>query len=152
MNWKRVCSSYWFEYPAFVNGHYRPSSSADFFDNINPATEATLCRSPVGNAADIDETVHIARLRFNNGCWSELPPVRRVEIFLKVTDLIVQHKSEVALLDTLEMGKPIQAAIYDAEKFCPLLPRSWTGFADKLLGASAPLVCDARSPSNRPSE
>ena len=58
---------------------------------------------------------------------------------MKWADLIVQHKEEIALLDTIEMGKPIQAALYDAETLAPLYLRAWAGFADKLLGASAPI-------------
>ena len=140
MNWKAAAAQVRWNIQPFIDGRYRPSKSTDFFDNINPATEATLCRVPVGDSADIDEAVRVARQRFNEGCWSELPPVRRVDVLLKLADLIVQHKTEIALLDALEMGKPIRAAITDAETFAPLLIRSWAGFADKLLGASAPLV------------
>src|SRR5262249_28302610 len=43
------------------------------------------------------------------------------------------------LLDSLEMGKPIGAARFDTERFAPERLRSWAGFADKLLGACAPL-------------
>jgi len=111
----------------------------EFFDKINPATEMTLCRVPVGNEADIDEAVRVARQRFNDGCWSQLPPGRRADILMKLADLMVQHKAEIALLDSLEMGKPIQAALYDAETFAPSYLRAWAGFADKLLGTTAPL-------------
>jgi len=140
MNWKVAASAVRWNIQPFINGHYRASSSTDLFDTINPATEAPLCRVPVGSAADIDAAVRSARERFNDGCWSELPPVRRVEILLKLADLIVQHKAAIAVLDTLEMGKPIGAARMDAERFAPMLLRSWAGFADKVLGASAPLV------------
>jgi acyl-CoA reductase-like NAD-dependent aldehyde dehydrogenase len=140
MNWKGKAASVRWNIQPFINGRYRPSSSTEFFDNINPATEECLCRVPVGNAADIGEAVRIARQRFDDGCWSEMPPARRVEILLKLADLIVQHRAEIALLDTLEMGKPIQAALYDAETIAPWLLRSWAGFADKLFGASAPIT------------
>jgi acyl-CoA reductase-like NAD-dependent aldehyde dehydrogenase len=111
----------------------------ELFEKINPATETTLCRFPVGDSQDVDEAVHIARRRFDEGCWSKLPPLRRGEILMKLAELIVQHKAEIALLDTLEMGKPISAALHDAESFAPMLLRSCAGFADKLVGESAPL-------------
>jgi acyl-CoA reductase-like NAD-dependent aldehyde dehydrogenase len=139
MSWKQAAAGISWRIQPFINGCYRASTSTELFDNINPATETTLCRVPVGNAADIDEAVRSARQRFDDGCWSDLPPVRRAEILLKFADLIVQHKAELALLDSLEMGKPIQAALYDAETAGPQLLRSCAGFADKLLGASAPL-------------
>ncbi|MDF2434806.1 MAG: 4-(gamma-glutamylamino)butanal dehydrogenase, partial [Mucilaginibacter sp.] len=138
MNWREASAVSWNIHP-FIDGRYRPSASTERFDNINPATETTLCQIAVGNSADVDEAVRIARRRFDDGCWSELPPVRRAEVLLKLADLIVEHKAELAVLDTLEMGKPIQAALYDAEHFAPKLLRSWAGFIVKLLGESAPL-------------
>jgi acyl-CoA reductase-like NAD-dependent aldehyde dehydrogenase len=139
MNWKESATAVKWNIQPFINGRYRPSTSTEVFEKINPATETTLYRVPVGNAADVNEAVHVARQRFDDGCWSELPPARRAEILMKWADLIVQHKEEIALLDTLEIGKPIQAALFDAESFAPNLLRSWAGFADKLLGTSAPL-------------
>src|SRR6202040_370217 len=105
VSWKESAGAVSWNVQPFINGRYRPSSSTDLFDNINPATEAILCQIPVGDAADIDEAVHVARQRFDEGCWSELPPVRRAEILQKLADLMVEHKTDLALLDTLEVGK-----------------------------------------------
>lgn len=58
---------------------------------------------------------------------------------MRLAELIVARRNELALLDSLEMGKPIRAALYDAEQFATLLLRSWAGLTDKLLGLSAPL-------------
>jgi len=145
VNWKESAAAVRWNIQPFIDGGYRPSKAAESFDNINPATESTLCRVSAGNAQDIDEAVRVARGRFNDGCWSELPSGRRAEILTRLADLIVQHKTELALLDTLEMGKPIQAALNDAENFAPMLLRSWAGFADKLLGISAPITGSALS-------
>lgn len=123
----------------FIGGRYRDSSAQEPYDNINPATETVLCRYPAGNAADVNAAVRTARERFEDGSWSGLPPARRGEILVKLAELIRKHASELALLDTLEMGKPIQAARYDAEHLAPSLLSSWAGFADKLLGETAPL-------------
>ena len=92
-----------------------------------------------GSPADIDEAVRVARARFDDGCWSELPPVHRREVLVKFAKLIAEHKTELALVDALEIGKPIRAALYDAEVLAPSYVRSAADFADKLLGAAAPL-------------
>jgi acyl-CoA reductase-like NAD-dependent aldehyde dehydrogenase len=123
----------------FINGRYRMSTATDLIDNVNPATERPLCRLLVGSGADVDAAVGNARERVNDGTWSDLPLAKRAAILLKLSDLLVQHKTELALLDTLEMGKPITAAIYDAEEFAPAVLRSCAAFADKLLGESVPL-------------
>lgn len=139
MNWCELAKVVRWNIQLFVDGQYRPSTSEQFIDNVNPATETALCRMSVGSSADIDGAVRIARQRFNEGVWSELPPARRAEVLLRLAELIVEHKAELALLDTLEMGKPIQLALHDAGRIAPMLLRSCAGFVDKLLGASAPL-------------
>jgi len=139
MKWQEAARAIRWNIQPFIGSHYRRSTSTESFDNVNPATEVTLCRIPVGNAADVDEAVRVARRSFDSGSWSQLPPVRRAEILVKLADLIVEKKAELALLDCLEMGKPIQAALFDAGHFAPMRLRSWAGFADKLLGVSAPL-------------
>lgn len=139
MNWKVIASNVRLNVRPFVDGRYTESVSTECVDHVNPATEVSLYRAPVGHAADVDRAVRIARKRFEEGCWSELPPARRAAVLMRLADLIVQHKEEIAVLDGLEMGKPIQAALYDAETYAPMLLRSWAGFADKLLGTVAPL-------------
>lgn len=138
MSWKSSAAAVRWRIQPFIAGRYRASVATQVFDNVNPATESTLCQVPIGSAADIDEAVRVARERFDDGCWSDLSPVQRAEVLLKLADLIVEHKETLALLDTLEMGKPITAALYDVEKLAPTLLRSCAGFADKLLGVSAP--------------
>jgi len=124
----------------FIDGRYRTSASSEAFEDVNPATEEPLCDVAVGAAADVDTAVSVARRRFEDGCWSALPPARRGAILTKLADLIVERCAELALLDCLEMGKPIQAARYDAEEFAAGLLRAWAGFADKLVGESVPLT------------
>jgi acyl-CoA reductase-like NAD-dependent aldehyde dehydrogenase len=123
----------------FIGGDYRDSASAERFANINPANEKPLCEISVGDSKDIDAAVRVARRRFEDRCWSGLTPARRREILMTLADLIVKHSAEIALLDCLEMGKPIQAALFDATETAPQMLRSWAGFADKLVGESAPI-------------
>src|SRR5262249_54938073 len=122
----------------FVDGQYRQSISTELCDNLNPATERAICQFSVGSAADVDNAVRVARRRFEDGCWSERPAHRRGEVLLKLADLIVKHRDLLALLDTLEMGKPIVGSLQDAGHFAPTLLRSWAGFADKMFGSCAP--------------
>jgi len=145
MSWTESAAAVRWNIQPFIDGRYRPSSATERFDNINPATETTLCQVSAGNAADVDEAVRVARKRFNDGCWSQLPPGRRTEILVKLADLMVAHKAELALLDSLEMGKPIQAALFDVKNSATRLLRSWAGFADKLVGISAPSIGGALS-------
>lgn len=139
MNWQQLAKSIRWNVQPFINGTYRASDTKTF-DNINPANEQRLCEIPAGDVLDIDEAVRVARRRFNDGCWSELPAVRRADVLRKLADLIGHHSAEIALLDSVEMGKPIKAALHDAEVIAPMLLRSCAGFADKLFGTTAPLI------------
>ncbi len=145
MAWRELASAVTWKIHPFINGRFRPSRSTELFDNINPATEQVLCRFPVGDGSDVDEAVRVARQRFEDGCWSSVPPEQRASTLTRLADLIASHKAQLALLDTLEMGKPIRAALYDAENLAPALLRSCASFADKLLGDSAPLSSRALS-------
>ena len=139
VNWKALAEELSWNIHPFIDGRFQPSNSTEVFENINPASEKSLCEVAVGDADDIDEAVRVARQRFKEGCWSDLPATRRVEVLMRLADLMMEHKAEIALLDCLEMGKPIQAALFDAETYAPSYLRAWAGFADKLVGASAPL-------------
>jgi acyl-CoA reductase-like NAD-dependent aldehyde dehydrogenase len=139
MKWHKMAQTVRWNVQPFIGGQYRPSLSRETIDNINPATETPLCRIPVGDAADIDEAVKVARRAFNSGCWSELAPGKRGEILAKFADLLSEKKMEFALLDSLEMGKPMRAALFDTGNIAPQKLRTWAGFADKLVGVSEPL-------------
>lgn len=122
----------------FIDGRYQSSRSDATFEDINPATETTICLAPAGAAADVDEAVRVARERFTEGCWSRLPALRRKEILFKFADIVEERADELALLDSLEMGKPIAQSLFDSGQTCPYGIRAWAEFADKLVGETAP--------------
>lgn len=123
----------------FVDGRYQPSTAAELSDRINPATEKVLSRVSVGSAQDVDAAVSVAARRFKQGAWCDQPLARRVAALMKLADLLVRHQRELALMDTLEMGKPIAESTRDVAEFAPAVLRSCAGFADKLFGESVPL-------------
>jgi len=141
--WHQAAASVPWNVRCFINGRYRASSSREVLEHINPASERSLYVGCCGSPDDVAAAVQVARSRFNDGCWSELPPVKRAEILTRLADLIVRNKESIALLDSLEIGKPIQAALYDAENSAPTLLRSCAGFADKVFGLSAPMSSGA---------
>jgi acyl-CoA reductase-like NAD-dependent aldehyde dehydrogenase len=121
-----------------MDGRRRSSDEHRTYSSVNPATELVLYEASAGDTSDVDEAVRAARRSFEDGRWSQRPPTFRAQGLIELADLIVQHAAELALLDTLEMGKPIRAAREDAERFAPLFLRSAAGFTDKLCGESAP--------------
>jgi acyl-CoA reductase-like NAD-dependent aldehyde dehydrogenase len=92
----------------FINGKYVPSASGKTFDNINPATGKVINKVAEGDKEDVDRAVKAARAVFEKGSWSRMAPSDRKKILIRFADLIDKHQTELALLETLDMGKPIR--------------------------------------------
>ena len=92
---------------AFINGKFAPSASGKTFDNISPIDGKVLTKVAECDKEDVDRAVKAARAAFDKGVWSAVAPAYRKKIMLKWVALIEKHKDELALLETLDMGKPI---------------------------------------------
>lgn len=139
MSWAQVAAKIRWDIRPFIDERYRSSVSPNLIDNVNLATECVLCSLPAGSSNDVDAAVCVARSRFDDGSWLDLPEKGRAAALFRLAELIVENKAEFALLDTLEMGRPVSAALFDAEHFAPSLLRSCAELTDKLLGVSGPL-------------
>jgi 4-guanidinobutyraldehyde dehydrogenase / NAD-dependent aldehyde dehydrogenase len=93
---------------AFVDGAYVDAASGETFDCINPATGRAIASVAACDAEDIDRAVRGARAAFESGVWSRLAPKKRKRVLVRLAELIREHRDELALLETLDMGKPIR--------------------------------------------
>ena len=92
-------------------------------------------------AQDADAAVKFARKSFESGEWSQLAPVKRKRILQRWGQLILQHAEELALLETIDTGKPISNAIDEAKATANTL--LWNAEAiDKVYGEIAPTAKD----------
>jgi len=92
---------------AFIDGAYVDAVSDETFECINPANGETLAEVASCDDADVDRAVAGARRAFDSGTWSRMAPKKRKRILLKLARLMDEHADELALLETLDMGKPI---------------------------------------------
>ena len=92
---------------AFVDGRYLPAASGATFDCLSPIDGRLLARVASTDAPDVDRAVAAARRAFEAGTWSSLPPRERKRVLLRFAALIERDAEELALLETLDMGKPI---------------------------------------------
>lgn len=129
----------------FIAGSYRDSSGDGYIDDINPATGGRLCEFGAGAAADVDAAVEAARAAFTAGVWCGTGPFSRKTVLHKFCDLIEREAEHLALLDSLEMGKPIAAALGDAGFLAPAFGRYYAEAVDKVYGNTAvsddPTLC-----------
>jgi gamma-glutamyl-gamma-aminobutyraldehyde dehydrogenase len=103
---KKAAARLKFRTRAFIDGQFVAAQSGKTFSTEDPATGKPLAEIAACDAPDVDRAVKVARRAFERGTWSQLKPGDRKKVLLKFADLLDNHASELALLDTLEAGKP----------------------------------------------
>ena len=113
--WKARAAALRFRNQIWLDGAFHPAASGARFETLNPATGDVLTDVAHGGAEDIDRAVASARRAFEDGRWSRQTPGQRKEVLLRLAALIRENVPELALLDSLDMGKLVQdAATIDA--------------------------------------
>ena len=122
----------------FIDGEFVSAVSGATFDAISPIDQRVLAKVAAGDSHDVDKAVAAAKRTFENGVWRDLNPRDKKTIMLKWADLIREHYEEIALLETLEVGKPIgDTSGYDALAVARVI--QWYGEAiDKRYDEIAP--------------
>jgi len=122
----------------FIDGEFVSAVSGATFDAISPIDQRVLAKVASGDSHDVDKAVAAAKRTFENGVWRDLNPRDKKTIMLKWADLIREHYEEIALLETLEVGKPIgDTSGYDALAVARVI--QWYGEAiDKRYDEIAP--------------
>lgn len=92
---------------AFIDGRFTPARSGATFPTRNPATEEVLTEVASCDEPDVDLAVRAARRAFERGDWARAAPAERKRVLQRLAQLILDHREELALLDTLDMGRPI---------------------------------------------
>ena len=99
-----------FDGRALINGQRVAAADGQTFDCISPVDGRLLTTVARCGQADVDAAVAVARAAFEAGKWSRMAPAQRKRIMIKFADQILAHADELALTETLDMGKPIQYA------------------------------------------
>ena len=118
----------------FIGGEFVQSESGETMEVLNPATGEVIAEVPRGTAADGDKAVDAART-----AWGELQgktPKDRMELLLKLADVIDEHAEELARLESLNVGKPWWVAVDEPGAMSDCL-RFFAGAARNLEGKSA---------------
>lgn len=130
------------EWRAFIEGKYVESRSGKTFETLNPATGKVIANIASCDAEDVDLAVKSARRAFESGVWSRRAPAERKQILLKFSESILAHREELALLESLDVGKPISNA-YNGDIVSAATCFQWYAEAiDKLYGETAPSTYD----------
>jgi gamma-glutamyl-gamma-aminobutyraldehyde dehydrogenase len=95
----------------FIDGRFLDAASGETFACVSPVDGRELVQVARGGAADVDRAVASARAAFEDGRWSRQPPAQRKRVLQAFAASILQHGEELALTETLDMGKPIRFSL-----------------------------------------
>ncbi|MFY2833751.1 aldehyde dehydrogenase [Achromobacter xylosoxidans] len=96
---------------AYIDGAYVDAADGATFAATSPIDGRKLADVAACGAADVDRAVAAARRAFEAGVWSQLAPRERKARLTRLAQLITEHSEELALIETLDMGKPIRDAL-----------------------------------------
>jgi len=99
-----------FDHQLFINGQFVPASDDAQFDCIAPATGELLCRVAAASETDVDRAVSAARATFSYGVWRNAPVSQRKQVLLKLAQLVETHAEPLALIESMDTGKPLRDA------------------------------------------
>jgi 1-pyrroline dehydrogenase len=91
----------------FIDGQSRAPADGASEAILNPASGEEIATAPLSGEADVDAAVQAAKRAFKD--WSETPPGERAYALLKIADLLEEHGEELSQMESLNVGKPIEA-------------------------------------------
>ncbi len=109
-DWTRLAGEIAPRSEAFIDGKYRAALSGATFDSVNPATGELIAPVASTDTEDVDAAVTSARAAFESGAWSRTSASHRKRVLRQLSELILAHSEELALLDSMDMGKLVAEA------------------------------------------
>lgn len=108
------------EYSLFIGGKWRPASDNKTFSSYCPANGEKLADCAEATKQDVDDAVNAAWKAFET--WKDTTPTERAKILNKIADIIDENKEHLALVESMDNGKPIRETMaidvpYSAEHF-----------------------------------
>lgn len=117
---------------SYVNGQYADSKSGKSFANINPATGQVIDQVDQADQALFDQAIEASRQAFVE--WSSMTGAQRGRILNKASRLLREKNSELAEIETLDTGKPLQESLaVDVSSGADCL-EYYSGVASKING------------------
>ena len=118
----------------FVGGEWVEAASGETMEVLNPSTGEVIAEVPRSSAEDVERAVEAARKALVE--WREKTPKDRMELLLKLADVIDENAEELAQLESQNVGKPMAIAV-DEMPFSADNLRFFAGAARTLEGKAA---------------
>src|SRR6476660_1975956 len=92
-------------YSLYIDGRWVDPGSGRY-DDINPATEATIAQAPDAGLVDVDAAIAAARRAFDSGPWAVAPPEERSRCITQLGNALMQHAEEFSRCPRLSGAAP----------------------------------------------
>lgn len=125
-------------YGHIIDGQETGLFGGRYFVSTNPATEELLAEVADGSREDVDSAVRSARRAYDQGPWRKLAPWERGRLLGKVGERLRQRVDELAMLDSLDCGKPLKDNKYGDLPLCVRIFEYYAGITDKYSGQVYP--------------
>ena len=122
-----------------IDGKWINSTSGKTFKTLNPATGEVIAEVAAGDKPDVEKAVQAARRAFEKGPWRKMSARERGRCLFKLADLMEKHQEELALLESLDNGKPINDSRNGDVPLTIQCYRYYAGWADKIEGKTIPV-------------
>jgi len=106
-DWTLLAADLDIEGRAFINGRYVDALAGGTRETLSPGNGQKLADVANCGVEDADHAVAIARTAFESGVWANMAPADRKMVLVRWAELIDEHADEIALLECLDVGKPI---------------------------------------------
>jgi aldehyde dehydrogenase (NAD+) len=123
-----------------INGEWVEAASGKTFETLDPSTGKVLAMVSEAGSEDVDHAVKSARNAFENGPWKKMSASERGHLIYKLADLMEAHKEELAQLETLDNGKPINETSNADVPLAIDHIRYYAGWATKIVGQTIPVA------------
>ena len=118
-DYERIAANLSYPTEAFIGGTFAPALSGETMPTVNPATGKEIARVASCGREDVDKAVAAARKAFESGAWSRMHPSERKKILMRFIGLIEKHQVELAVLESLDSGKPVRECLLTASNGTP---------------------------------
>ncbi|MEU6682101.1 aldehyde dehydrogenase family protein [Streptomyces sp. NPDC046832] len=99
----------------YIDGEWTQAAAGGRRDVVNPYDASVVTTVDDADATDVDRAVRAARRAFAEEGWADLPTRRRADLLLRVHDLLLRDREEIARTETLDTGKTLAEARIDVE-------------------------------------
>lgn len=120
----------------YIDGRFVDARSGKTFGVVDPGTGRELLQVAEGDAADVDRAVLAARRAFERGPWRDMTTIERSRLIWRLGDLIEENLDTFAILESLDVGKPLQVSLTGDIPFAAKWFHHMAGLATRMEGTT----------------